>query len=363
MEGRVTSLAIGVFGSVVVALAQMTPVQASETDPVGGQSDRVCHDVEVPTSAVPEVASRDQHIYGHLCLPKSGRSSVLQVLVPGYMYGSSYWDMPGAGAQYSYAGALNQAGYATLAIDPLGVGRSSHPPGTLLTENTLAAGVHDVVQAGHKNQLPGGPYDKVVSVGHSYGTAVTEVEAATYQDVDGTIATGAVHLEGAVGLAQLVGASHPAAANDRLRKQVPKNDPTYLTSRPGTRGDLFYAPGDSNSKVIKRDEETKQTATVGQLSTTPEYIVPTVTRSIDKPSLVVLGQQDKFFCAGAGGAALESCASSKALHDSESSFWSPEAEMQAYVLPKSGHSVNLANNAEKWYQRAIDWSRQYFPLR
>lgn len=362
MRGRVASLAVGLLGSLTVALALTAPVQASENQPGARHGERVCHDVEVPTSAAPGVPPRDQHIYGHLCLPKSGHSSVLQVLVPGYMYGSSYWDMPGAGAQYSYAGALNQAGYATLAIDPLGVGRSSHPPGALLTENILAAGVHDVVQAGHNNQLPGGPYDKVVSVGHSYGTAVTDVEAATYHDVDGTIATGAVHLEGAVGLAQLVGASHPAAADDRLRKQVPKNDPTYLTSRPGTRGDLFYAPGDSNPEVIKRDEASKQTATVGQLATTPEYIVPTVTRSIDKPSLVVLGQQDKFFCAGAGGAALESCTNSKALHDSESLFWSPEAQMQAYVLPKSGHSVNLADNAGQWYQRAIEWSRQYFPV-
>src|SRR5690348_1463454 len=84
-----------------------------------------CQDVTFPVTVV----ALQQTMAGTLCVPSGAHP--LQVLVPGGFYNRSYWDI--ALPPRSYRLAMNNAGYAILAIDRLGTGASSEPPSAVLT--------------------------------------------------------------------------------------------------------------------------------------------------------------------------------------------------------------------------------------
>jgi pimeloyl-ACP methyl ester carboxylesterase len=113
----------------------------------------VCRDVKVPVTLVPGTPA-DQTIYGQLCSPAGGPSKVLQVLVHGVTYDHHYWDLPGFGGRYSYVRYMAAAGYSTLAIDRIGSGRSSHPPGALITAVSNADVLHQAPEESWRRGQP-----------------------------------------------------------------------------------------------------------------------------------------------------------------------------------------------------------------
>src|SRR5689334_22005511 len=90
-----------------------------------------------------------QSIFVRYCQPVAKPSSTVQVLVHGITYDHSYWDIPDpdGGDRYSYEAAAAKAGYATLAIDRIGAGRSSHPSSYQVDINSNAATVRAVIHA------------------------------------------------------------------------------------------------------------------------------------------------------------------------------------------------------------------------
>jgi pimeloyl-ACP methyl ester carboxylesterase len=120
----------------------------------------------------------DERIYGKLCVPSGRSPATIQLLVHGATDTSLYWEFPdpsGGSDRYNYAAAANKAGSATLAIDRIGSGRSSHPLSTEITLESNAFTVHQVVQAIRRGEITargGKQFHKVVYVGHSYGTGV-----------------------------------------------------------------------------------------------------------------------------------------------------------------------------------------------
>jgi len=317
-----------------------------------------CSDVTIPASLAPGLP-KDQTIYGRLCLPPGPAPDVLQVLVHGATYDHTYWDFPGFGGQYSYTRAQNAAGYATLAVDQLGVGRSSHPLSALTTQLAGANAVHDVVSAARAGAL-GPSFDRVALVGHSFGSLTSWLEAATYGDVDGVLASGASHSLGALALAQLATHIRPAQLDPVTAARVPALDPGYL-SIPGARAESFYHLPNADPAVVAQDEATRSEAPLGVAATIPVYIPATL--GITAPVLEVNGVQDKPFCAQGGGASLTDCASDATLHASEAPFFGPKAQLETTVIPEAGHNLNLQRNAGVFFDRAVRWFQQHLPLR
>lgn len=353
MGRRLLSMSIAAL--VAVSAAGATDVASAAKHPRA--KSRECTTAAVPVSLA-RGGPKDQEVVGKLCQPDR-RANVLQVLVHGVTYSQAYWDLAGFGEKYSYSSVMNKKGYATFAIDRVGSGRSSHPLGTRLTVESHANAVHDVVQAARDGSLPGGPYDRVVLVGHSYGTVISWVEQTTYHDVDGLVLTGVMHLLGPENMIDLVTHTQPAALDPRLRQSVGM-DLNYLTTTPRSRGQLFYSPGleDTDPAVVAADEATKGTMTLTELATFPRRFVDGTTNRINVPSLVAMGQYDNFFCVGIH---LQACDDSERLAGSERPFWSPAAQMEAYVLPGAGHNMNLERNAQEWYARAAQWFDVHFP--
>ena len=316
-----------------------------------------CTDVVIAASIAPD-APKDHQIYGRLCLPPGQPPKVLQVLVHGSTYDHAYWDFPGFAGRYSYTRFQNKAGYATLAIDQLGVGRSSHPPGDLVSLRAMATALHDVVTAARTGTLDV-QFDSVVLVGHSYGSFTSWLEAGTYQDVDGVLATGASHSIGPVAAEEFYSHSRPAQLDPVTAPNVPARDVGYL-SIPGVRP-LFYHLPNADPEVIERDEATRSEFPAGGFSDTELYLA--ATRNIKVPVLEVNGRLDAVFCAQGGGGSSTDCATDATLHDSESPSFSPDAQLETTVVPNAGHSLNLHYNASVFFDRSLRWFQLHFPLK
>ena len=87
---------------------------------------------------------------------------------------------------FSLARRLARAGYGVLAVDRVGYGASSRPPGDTLGVTAQAAQLHEAVQAVRAGALGFTP-PAVITLGPSLGADVVLVEAATYGDVDGVV--------------------------------------------------------------------------------------------------------------------------------------------------------------------------------
>jgi pimeloyl-ACP methyl ester carboxylesterase len=340
-----------VLALALLLLFPLTMASTADADPGG------CSDVTVPASMAPGLP-KDQTIYGRLCLPPGSAPKVLQVLVHGASYDHTYWDFAGFNGRYSYVRAQNAAGYATLAIDQLGVGRSSHPLSALVTQLAGASTIHDVIGASRSGAF-GPAFSKVVLVGHSFGSLTSWLEAATYHDVDGVVVSGASHSLGALALARLGPHIRPAQLDPVTASRVPPLDLGYV-SIPGARADVFYHLSNADPAVVQQDEATRSEIAIGVAATIPVYIPATL--GIQVPVLEVNGIDDIPFCAQGGGASLTNCSSDATLRASEALFFSPAAKLQTTVIPNAGHDLNLQLNANVFFDRALRWFQDFFPL-
>lgn len=314
-----------------------------------------CSSAVIPVSII-EGGPKSYSIYGELCHPTGGPSSVLQILVHGYTYDHAYWSA-GLGDQYDYVKAANEAGYSTLAIDRIGsAGESSRPLSALVTLLAGATSLHDVVWAARHGGVSGGPYEGVLTVGHSLGAGISWIEAGLYHDVDGLISSGFGHPFGNV--TGLLLQTTPAILDRRLRPLIGL-DAGYLTTSPGARENIFYSLATSDPAVIANDEATKGLGTAGEIATLTTYEATTLL--IDVPVLLVMGEYDGFFCLQAGKGGLDNCASDTSLYLSERAFFPLASDFEAWVQPGAGHDNNLHLNASSWFAKASEWTLARFP--
>jgi pimeloyl-ACP methyl ester carboxylesterase len=286
-------------------------------------------------------------MYGKLCAPAG--ANTVQVLIPGGTYNSSYWDIGFDPDSRSYREAMNNAGYATLAVDRLGTGRSSKPLSVLVTATAQAQAVHEVIRTLRPR------FSKVIVGGHSIGSAMAMIEAGNYQDVDGVLVTGMTHRMNLITVIPVLANMIPAPLDPKLASRG--IDLGYLTTSPGTRYNAFHVPGPLVDGAINFDESTKDvfaaTEAVDTIALT-NIVIP-ATRRIQVPVLIVLGN-DKHFC----GAPLGSdCSSAEALRQSEAPFFSPAAHLQTYILQGYGHAINYAPNAPEYHQVVVNWADSF----
>lgn len=334
----------GAVGSILVLLAfALVPA------PAQAEGEAACQEVDVPVSLALLIRTT---MHGKLCTPSSGaRASTVMVLVPGGTYNSNYWDFPWRSDVYNFRKAMNAAGYATFTLDRLGTGRSGKLPSVLATSTTQAAAVHQAIQRLRSGQIGGKPYGKVVIGGHSLGSVIAVVEAATYRDVDAVLLTGYAHtfnVEGAAGL--FVNSMYPVLGDPVLGGKG--YDPTYLTTRPGTRTDYFLRTSTTEPRVVELDEQFKDVLSAAEAADAVSLgaVVPS-SALINVPVLVVNGDADVVMCSPL----LANCSSAKRLRQLEQTFYAGSPCLRTFLLPGVGHSVNLATNTQAYQKRVTEW--------
>lgn len=325
--------------AMTAALVLTVPVAAS-TQPAS------CTDHYFPVTLL----GLPESLYGQLCVPAGGAKTVA-VLVPGASYDSAYWNSPYDPSQLSFVDAMNNAGYATLDIDRLGTGRSSHPLSALLTSTTQAITVHQVIQALRAgSQTPA--FGSVLLAGHSVGSAITIIEAGTYHDENGVLVTGLSHGINPIGAAAILATLLPADLDPKF--SALGLDPGYLTTDPGTRYASFQAPGPYIPNIANMDEATKDVFAPGEVVDTVLIgVVSTYSKLITVPTMLVMGQDDPAFC---GGLLAPNCSTAATLLASEGRYYSAAAQLHTYVVNDWGHAINYAPDAPAYQQAVIAWA-------
>jgi pimeloyl-ACP methyl ester carboxylesterase len=339
-------VAATVLGAVV-----LTPLDAAQAR--AKDSAVSCQDVTVPVSLVVG-QSADNTVYGRLCQPAGTETRTLQVLLHGVTYDHHYWDMPGFNGRYSYVDYMAGAGYATLALDRIGSGLSSHPAGSQITATSNADVVHQVIQAVRGGQVGGRAWSKVITVGHSYGTVVAEQEAAAYRDVNGLVGTGWQFPPGQNATDGLVSRLYPAGMDPKFPGLA--SDTDYLTTVPDTRS-YFYQEGNYDPAVLAEDESLKQTATTAEFNT---VMVPAQTAEanpISARSLLVVGEHDVFSCSAPDN---ETCTPQQVIA-SQAKYFASQAQLAAHVQPGAGHDLALELNNTDGFDAIAAWLQANFP--
>ncbi|KAL1796917.1 hypothetical protein ACET3X_005457 [Alternaria dauci] len=134
------------------------------------------------------------NISAQYCKPDSGSSKTIQVLTHGIGFDKTYWDLDYDNYKYSYVDVALAAGYSTLAIDRLGIGNSSHgDPFNEIQAQAEVEALNSVTTQLRKGEIPeiSCTYDKVIHVGHSFGSVQSYWLSALYpENTDGVILTG-----------------------------------------------------------------------------------------------------------------------------------------------------------------------------
>lgn len=318
-----------------------------------------CTEQSVPVTLSPTDPTR-YRIVGWLC-PAQGeqpRAALVQLLVSGLTYDHTYWDTTYEPDTYSYVRTANQHGYATFNIDRLGLGRSDRPPAELLTMQAHAFTIAQLVAGLRTGAIGGTAFPTVVGVGHSMGAGILQYEAGTATDAarvpDYLMLAGFLFNADPTAVAQIGAALYPA---DQDPGFAAADLPTgYFTTRPGTRGGLFYAAADADPAIIAIDETTKQTSTLAERTTLGSARDTKVTLAISVPVLLTVGQSDNLACDAALGLLCDTPAQ---LVTRESAHFSAQACLSTYVVPGAGHAFNLHRNARAAYDYGNRWLDKY----
>jgi len=319
-----------------------------------------CHDVAIPVALAAGLPA-DSVLAGTFCVVGDPAGRTVQVLLHGAGITRAYWDWPTDPWQYSYVRYATAVGYATLNLDRIGAGVSSRPPAAAVTTDVDAFTVHQAVQALRAGLAVPGlgvvAAARVALVGHSMGSFVGALEAATYHDVDAVVLTGFSHAVGPA-LALLPTLLYPAQLDPVT---APRGLPLgYLTTVPGAIDTyLFYHPAPPASyglyadpAVVAAAEAGKDGAPVGEFGTIGPAIFSTP--GIAVPVLVADGNRDQLECL------LGDCAASGTLA-LEAAYFAPAACLQTFALPNAGHAVNLHRQAPLFFGALLAWGLAHAP--
>ncbi len=347
-----TAAATGLAAAAVCVIAQ--PAAAD----IGRPS---CHPVQIPVT-IPGVPAPG-HIVGDYCVPLFSNGTIL-LAAGGGAENATYWNMPGLDS-YSLVDAAANEGYATLAIDRLGTGRSTIPSSsTLVTYQAIVSTTHQVAVALHQGRagIDRG-WRSVAGIGHSLGSGtIAGVAAADPTDFDAIILTGygpAVSPE----TAQLNALYQVAAST--VSPQYADLDSGYRTVIPkdvGVAGS-FYLPGTSPEALAAQGKYEGLLSTT-ELSTRLQGSAAESQGALIKvPAFVVDGQQDRHYCEDNAindppsiGA---NCATQQAFNAYEQPLL-PNACLATSVVPDAGHALQLEKNAPETNRLLLSWLQATF---
>lgn len=271
-------------------------------------------------SGGPSVISGSYSIFCRLCLPsdpaKARKAKTVQLLTHGATLDHTYWDIaPG----YSYVDAATAVGYATLSYDQLGVGNSDHPdPIQVVQAASQVAVTHELVGLLRAGKLGGFGFDKVVGVGHSAGSTLTQAITTRYpKDLDAVILSGTSTSAASVALSM-------AAFN--------------------------FVNANTDQDAFEQQVANKQTNTLGILLTLGGIIATSA--EFTGPVDVVNGENDLVFC---GGNCLYPTDQNKAVL----AVFYPAAlsGSQTYIATGAGHSIAAHKSGPDSFAHMIGFLR------
>ena len=304
---------------------------------------------DAPTNGFEEVAGSFE-IAGVYCKP-TGASQVeqdrnsLQILLHGNTYNSLVWEGYGCLPTYSWAEFANSHGFATLALDMLGHGASSHPaPDTILQLSLEASAIHSVVKLLHSgNNALGRAFDHLTFVGHSYGSITGSAIARMYpEDFDSMVLT-AFSSQTIFPSPNLDLRAEPAAGVSPKFRGLNSG---HLTSTTQCGVESAFYAGAFDPAVVAVDFRHHDILTVGEIGSVTLGFQ--TAEDFKGNILLVTGDQDRIFCP----ISLGTCRS--ILNQTKQLF--PQADHFDFHIPsETGHTIMLHRSAQNTFSFVTNW--------
>ncbi|ESZ91708.1 ctr copper transporter family protein [Sclerotinia borealis F-4128] len=235
------------------------------------------------------------------------RQNTIQYLQHAITMTKNYWsglDYPNGynGEQYSYIAYMSKQGYSTLSVDNLGSGNSTHPDPVFVVQMTLQVEIiHNIIVMLRSGKIPhpylaGRTFDKVIYVGHSYGSICGNAVATVHpKDVDTFVLT-SYSIDFALGAVSLSLMIPAPAFLVSPRFSSLESQPFYLAaaSRSGRQTALYRRLGGFDPAIVTFDFHHEGTVSLGEIATLLYGVgpAPAFTGNI----LVVTGKQDAICC-------------------------------------------------------------------
>ena len=297
-------------------------------------------------------------VSGELCATEDELvdGATVQLLIHGATYNHQYWNFGMVnGKRYSYSRGMAARGFPTFALDEIGAGNSSRPPSEQMTIDAAALVAHEIVEALRSGSINGIQFGKVIIVGHSLGSVVAWQEAIRYGDVDGVIVTGAAHFLTSAFLDLAL--FYPASMDPKFSDGG--LDDGYVTTVPGIRAAAFYSAPDFDPAVVALDEARKDVLPGPELMTGLPVVLSAATQAIQVPVLTILGGNDLTACGPDSQGRSFDCSYGAIVASQEAPFYSPKAQIQACIVPDSGHDISLALNNDLQVRDSAAWSFRF----
>jgi len=302
-----------------------------------------CEELSVATKLT-EDAWFSHDIVGDLCWTDGLEGKTVIVTVSGAGYNSLYWDFAFEPDTYSFTRAALRRGYVVFNFDRPGMGRSDRPFGISLGVDNQAGVLAQIIEQLRSEYS----FASVVTVGHSFGSTISLAHALTYPDnVDGLVLTGFVHNSNpGFNLAMRDGVDLAAFKGPFAGSLL---DPTYVISKPNSRGDIFYTRENTDPQVIEFDSLNPETTTIGEVITMSKYFKEQ-SKALTLPAFTLIGEDDFVVCGGA-----VECTDHQAITEWERAYFPPAACHEIVVLDDTNHNANLHRNAPDNYRIIFDW--------
>lgn len=275
------------------------------------------------------------------CEPDTGPSQTVQLLTHGIGFDRTYWDLAYNGHNYSYvARAVDEYGYSTFAWDRLGIAQSQHgEPINEIQSSLEIAALYALTTRLRAGALPGvaAAFDKVVHVGHSFGSIQSYSLAVLHPDAsDGLVLTG--FSQQSAFLPYFAFASNfRAAADDRDNASACYPAGYLALGNARALQANFFTPGNFDPELLRLAFASGQPVTVGELLTLGAQT--SVSNPFMGPVLVITGGRDLPFCGGdcniTGDASLPN------YLELTRPFFPNASTFDAVVVGDAGHGLNL----------------------
>ncbi|KAJ7617356.1 hypothetical protein FB45DRAFT_1063835 [Roridomyces roridus] len=320
--------------SVVVPVDVNTLIAKDPNDPLGG--------LESNATALRRLNAK-YDIFGVFCAPreKTAQSTdVIQLLTEEFQ-------------NQSYTAYACDRGLSTLAIDLVGVGKSTRPANASDVQYVTNGAAMSQLARHLKSAsiLPGvKPFNQVIGVGHSAGSVALiagAVADAEHSPFDGLVLTSQLSFQPGQ-----LGAPPVVSARDDTPIRWGSLEPNYVTL------DIrapFY-PADTtlfSPRMLVYDNFTKD---VAPISVIPGISISSLTANYTGPVAKLAGVLDQAICVGTGR-----CDDLAKLTALERVLW-PKAKSFQVVLTEGGHCMDLDFLADKAFSVFVKLVNQFAGL-
>ncbi|KAG8531262.1 uncharacterized protein KY384_004620 [Bacidia gigantensis] len=284
-----------------------------------------------------------------LCVPPHGiKKQHLFIATHGGLFDKRYWDSAINPSEYSFVDNALAAGYSILTYDRLGNGLSDKPSASTSVQAPLQLeilrGITEMALSGALSkhtgdQLKANSFDKLIHVGHSFGSVLTTAFLTKY----GTLSSAAI-ITGFI--------PNPYLADMRVSsfsaEYAPLNDPVLFSDR--SQGylvngqltgfqSLFFSPKTNTTSGIGGfDKEVFDYAfSIRQTITTTELLAPQAS----------LGPALQF-----EGPVQADCGVD---FEMGREVWPRAKKVEVYTQPGNGHALTLHRRADVGYKATFDY--------